>query len=258
MNRKPLLGKIILKGTITCLTGLHIGGSDSELAIGGIDSTVIRDPLSQQPYIPGSSLKGKLRSLLERTLDKTFEHPGGAGVYRHECTDPDCAVCRLFGSSAATRLEEENNLPARIMVRDSFLSFESEKQLKKTEGGYLYTESKTENGLDRITCAANPRQIERVPAGAKFAFEIVYTVESSDSLAEDLSHIIEMLALLEDDALGGGGSRGNGRVAVNFEKAVIRPRDYYLGKTEQKVAEFGQCASPAMKLPEEALAVFLQ
>ncbi len=134
MNRKPLLGKIILKGTIRCMTGLHIGGSDSELAIGGIDSTVIRNPLTQQPYIPGSSLKGKLRCLLERTLDKTFDHPGGSGVYRHECTDPTCHVCRLFGSSAATRNGEEDNLPARIMVRDAHLTPESLGKLEKVEG----------------------------------------------------------------------------------------------------------------------------
>lgn len=256
MNRKPLLGKIILKGTIRCMTGLHIGGSDSELAIGGIDSTVIRDPLTQQPYIPGSSLKGKLRCLLERTLDKTFDHSGGSGVYRHECTDPACHVCRLFGSSAATRNAEEDNLPARIMVRDAHLTPESLGKLEKIEGGLPFTEWKTENGLDRITCAANPRQIERVPAGAEFAFEMVYTVEATDSLSEDLSHVIEMLALLEDDALGGGGSRGNGRISVLFDKVVFRPRDYYLGKEEETVRELGIVPSSAGKLPGEALAVF--
>lgn len=257
MNRKPLLGKVILKGTIRCLTGLHIGGSNSELAIGGIDSTVIRDPLTQKPYIPGSSLKGKLRCLLERTLDKSFDHNGGSGVYRHECTDGGCPVCRLFGSSAATRVEEKGNLPARLIVRDAHLTEESFQELEKVEGGLPYTEWKTENGLDRITCAATPRQIERVPAGAEFAFETVYSVEDIGALREDLGHLLEMLSLLEDDALGGGGSRGNGRVSVRIGRAVLRTRGYYLGKEKEVPEELGGVAPADVPAAlDKAISVF--
>ena len=256
MNRKPLLGKIILNGTIHCVTGLHIGGSDAELAIGGIDSSVIRDPLTQQPYIPGSSLKGKLRSLLEKVLDKTFNHPGGANVFRHECSDLGCPVCRLFGSSAGKQTEEEGNLPARVLFRDARLTPDSLSKLGKVEGGLLYTECKMENSLDRITCAANPRQIERVPSGAEFAFQVVYTVEALDTLSEDLGHILETFLLLQDDALGGGGSRGNGRVAVTFDKVFFRPRDYYLGKVEERARNLASLGEETVRLPEDALSVF--
>lgn len=232
-NRKPLLGKILLTGTIQCLTGLHIGGSDSELAIGGIDSTVIRDPLTGQPYIPGSSLKGKLRSLLERSLNKEFNRSGGRDIFRHECTDPNCPVCRLFGATAG-REDKEGNLPARILVRDAHLTPESLAELDTIEGGLPYTEWKTENGLDRITCAANPRQIERVPAGARFIFDIVYTAEDAVSVKDDLANLLSMLRLLEDDALGGGGSRGNGRVAIRLEKTVVRVKGYYLEQQDEE------------------------
>jgi CRISPR/Cas system CMR subunit Cmr6 (Cas7 group RAMP superfamily) len=85
---KPRHGPELLHGTLASRSGLRIGGSDGELAIGGLDATVIRDPLTRQPYIPGSSLKGKLRSLLERFSDKEFNHNGGTTnnpIWRHEC-----------------------------------------------------------------------------------------------------------------------------------------------------------------------------
>lgn len=257
INRKPLLGKVIFEGTIRCLTELHIGSSKSEFAIGGIDSTVIRDPISQKPYIPESSLKGKLRCLLERTLHKSFDHSGGSGVFRDERTDAACPVCRLFGSSTATRVEEKRNLPAKIIVRDAHLTEESFLELEKVEGELPYTEWKTENGLDRITCAANPRQIERVPVGAEFAFETIYAVEEAGALREDLGHVLEMLSLFEDEALGGGGSRGNGRVAVKIEQAVVRTRRYYLGKEKEVLEELGGVApADTQAALDKAVSVF--
>jgi CRISPR-associated protein Csm3 len=231
IQKGTLTGKIILKGRITCRTGLHIGAADSGLAIGGIDSAVIRDPLTNQPYIPGSSLKGKLRSLLERSLGMEFNRKGGRDVMRHECNDPACPVCRLFGAS--TEGQRGRNLPARLKVRDAFLTSDSESELAEVESGLPYTEWKTENGLDRITAAANPRQLERVPAGAVFAFEMVYDVEAPEEAVQDLNHLASMIDLLEDDALGGGGSRGSGRVKIDLESGILRGMDYYLGTGEE-------------------------
>ena len=222
---KPLLGKILFTGTIEVVTGLHIGASKDSLAIGSVDSPVIRDPISRRPYIPGSSTKGKLRSLLERAKGLPYDRRGGGEIYRHECTNPTCPVCRLYGSTGGN---EGRNMPARLSVRDSFLTEPSVQELEKIDTGLQYTEWKFENGLDRITAAANPRQLERVPAGAQFNFEIVYDVETSDKeVKEDMDSLLSSLSLLEDDALGGHGSRGYGKIRFCFDKMKGRRVGYY-------------------------------
>ena len=230
-NTKPIIAKSIISGAIVCATGLHIGASDAELSIGGMDNPVVRDPLTKQPYIPGSSLKGKLRSLLERSLDMEFNKNGGNSISRHECCDPDCPVCRLFGAAGG---RGGDNIPSRLHVRDAFLEKESAARLAEIDEGLPYTEWKSENSLDRVTCSAVPRPIERVPAGARFCFEIVYTVENTNHVQEDLSNLEAVMQILEDDALGGGGSRGNGRVRFEIKKAEVRPVSYYLGRQEPK------------------------
>ncbi|MGB7439987.1 MAG: type III-A CRISPR-associated RAMP protein Csm3 [Coleofasciculaceae cyanobacterium] len=264
LEQKPLLGKFRLTSTLVVETGLHIGGGGENLDIGGLDKPVIRDPLTQQPYLPGSSIKGKLRSTLERLLRKPLNRGGGSGTYRYESDDiedgyteiegqfipyegaKDCQISRLFGSTGTncwikssvaieqglignntrptTRtIEGEEytkikgrNAPARLIVRDCHLLDESAKQLKTIDTGLYMTEWKFENGIDRVTAAANPRQLERVPAGSRFKFEIVYTVENAEQAVEDLQNLAIALAILEDDALGGHGSRGYGK--VRFEK----------------------------------------
>ena len=228
---KPLIGKILFTGTIECVTGLHIGASKDSLAIGSVDSPVVRDPISRQPYIPGSSTKGKLRSLLEQAEGLPYNRHGGSEIYRHECDGKtDCPVCRLYGS---TGRNGGSNMPARLSVRDSFLTKPSVQELEKIDTGLQYTEWKFENGLDRITAAANPRQLERVPAGAKFEFEIVYDVETPQSsvgrkeVKEDVNNLLSSLSLLEDDALGGNGSRGSGKIRFCFDKIAGRKKDYY-------------------------------
>lgn len=264
--QKPLLGKLRLTSTLIVETGLHIGGGGETLDIGGLDKSVIRDPITQRPYLPGSSIKGKLRSTLERLLDKPLNRPGGSGTYRYESDDLEdgytevangqyvrfegaatCQLSRVFGSTGGSKcwipsaiataedLAPNNapkttiqgvehtrirgrNAPGRLIVRDAHLLKESAKQLEKIDTGLYMTEWKFENGLDRITAAANPRQLERVPAGAKFQFEMVYTVENSEQAAEDLKNLAIALAILEDDALGGHGSRGYGKVRFeNFQ-----------------------------------------
>ena len=155
-------------------------------------------------------------------------------MYRHECTDPKCSVCRLFGSAGG---KEGENLPARLIVRDCYLTEESRDDLGKIETGLQFTEWKFENSLDRITAASNPRQIERVPRGAEFSFEMVYNVETSDreEVKEDLNNIMDLLNLLQDDYLGGHGSRGYGKVRFEVETLESRKIDFYTaGEKEEK------------------------
>lgn len=231
-RKKPLRGKVILAGCIECVTGLHIGSSRDNLDIGGLDLPVLRNPVSREPYIPGSSLKGKLRSLFERRQGMTYNRHSGQGVYRHECVNPACPVCRLFGAAGG---REGDNLPARLIVRDCLLTPESEKQLATIDTGLQYTELKFENALDRITAAANPRQLERVPAGAQFEFELIYNVEAlppagttkEQETQQDLIHLLETMSLLEDDYLGGHGSRGYGRIRFDLRKLQSRAMDFY-------------------------------
>lgn len=235
MAGKPLLGKVVFSGTIRCRTGLHIGGSEAELAIGGIDAYVIKDPLTRQPYIPGSSLKGKMRALMERFLQKEFNRRGGNRINRHECSERNCPLCRLFGATKDGPTGE--NMPARVLVRDSFLTPESASLLQEMELGLGYTEWKTENGLDRITCHAMPRTLERVPAGAVFSFEVVYNVENGEHLAEDVGNILNALHLVEDDYLGKGGTRGNGRVEIQLDAVEVRTPDHYRSGAEPLLLE---------------------
>jgi CRISPR-associated protein Csm3 len=248
----PFIGKLIIKSTLIVETGLHIGGGGETLDIGGLDHPVIRNPLNRHPYIPGSSVKGKLRSLLERYKNLSLNRKS-QDLYRHECnhTQPwllqesqqneqlgakDCPVCRIFGSTGmdcfilkdqkSVKTKGENK-PARLIVRDSQLSDESIKLLEQVDTGLYMTEWKFENGIDRVTAAANPRQIERVPAGSKFNFELVYTVEELSQVEEDLKSLVVTLAILEDDALGGHGSRGYGKIKFENFNFYCRNIDQY-------------------------------
>jgi len=277
--QKSLLGKLRISSTLVVETGLHIGGGGESLDIGGLDKSVIRDPVTQQPYLPGSSIKGKLRSILERLLNKPLNRPGGSNTYRYESDDladgytniskskekrqfvrfdgaETCTVSRVFGSTGSsncwlpTAVAEEaellernapkdmiagvehvevkgRNAPARLIVRDAHLLPESAQQLEKIDTGLYMTEWKFENGIDRITSAANPRQLERVPSGARFHFEMVYTVENAEQAAEDLQNLAIALAILEDDALGGHGSRGYGKVKFENFQFFYRGVDQY-------------------------------
>ena len=191
--------KIKITGIIEVKTGLHIGGDDSFSAIGSVDSPVVRDPLTRDPIIPGSTLKGKMRSRLARE----FRTTPLAGVRGFES---DCAeIKRLFGSSekgsdaAGTGMQM-----SRLQFSDCFLA--NKKALPQI------FENKFENTIDRLTSVANPRQIERVVRGSEFSFELIYNVESLDEVKEDFGNIAKAIDLLENDYLGGGGSRGNGRV----------------------------------------------
>lgn len=287
LPQKPLLGKFRLESTLIAVTGLHIGGGGENLDIGGLDKPVVRDPLTQFPYLPGSSIKGKLRSILERFHNKPLNRAGSRDTYRYESDDlvdgyseineqkiryegaRTCAISRLFGSTGGSnfwvetieaqaekleRLERNGafvtelingvqyskvkkgrNAPARLIVRDCHLLDESAEKLKRVDTGLYMTEWKFENGLDRVTAAANPRQIERVPADSRFKFELVYTVEDARQGIEDLQNIAIALSILEDDALGGHGSRGYGKVKFHDFKCFWRDLGQYRRVTEEGI-----------------------
>lgn len=191
--------KIKIEGVIEVKTGLHIGGDDSFSAIGAIDSPVVRDSLTRQPIIPGSTLKGKMRSLLAR--DKGSVPAAGTQGFKSDCRE----ITRLFGSSADGSNADGTGIQmSRLQFSDCFL-------MNKDELPQIF-ENKFENTIDRLTSVANPRQMERVIRGAKFKMEIIYNVEDPAEMAEDFENIKLALTLLENDYLGGGGTRGNGRV----------------------------------------------
>lgn len=222
---------LTLRGTLRCVTGLRIGSAAEMIEIGGLDNPIIKHPLTGLPYVPGSSLKGKMRALLELRLDKIDPRPEVEGrrnrdygeVHRpggYGCEGETCPICRIFGSNAG-----EGELgPARLIVRDAYLTDEWEGKIQeRLREGEPVTEIKYENTINRITAQANPRQMERVPAGMEFAFEIGYRVfDTGDSGAMDremFERVIEGLRLVEADTLGGSGSRGYGRVA--FESLTL-------------------------------------
>lgn len=191
--------KIKISGTIRVVTGLHIGGDTSFSAIGAIDMPVVRDPITREPIIPGSTLKGKMRTLLARSLG-TVPAKGPQG-FEGDCPE----VRRLFGSAEKkSDARGEGMQMSRLQFSDCFLA----------NGDRLEQvfENKFENTIDRLTSIANPRQIERVVRGAEFGLDIIYNVEDPAELEEDFENIRLGLALIENDYLGGGGTRGNGRV----------------------------------------------
>lgn len=191
-----MYGKLLIRCDLAVCTGMHIGGSNSYSAIGTVDSPVVRDPLTGRPILPGSSLKGKLRSLLVRSLCAAEKLPN----IDH---DPE-QVKDLFGSAQPPK-------PARLQFSDSFVI--NPEQMKAVG----LTEVKSENVIDRKTSVANPRQIERVTAGTKFGVCITYQVTEEEQAKKDLALLAQGMRLLQLDYLGGHGSRGSGRVSLrNF------------------------------------------
>jgi CRISPR-associated protein Csm3 len=225
-----LKGHVLIEGRIKCLTGLHIGTAAETIEIGGIDSPVVRNPITREPYIPGSSLKGKMRSTLERSLatDKGFfnrKGPKKEEHWRHECETTEkaraCPVCRIFGSTGGEGHSGENH-PALLTIRDGCLT--NPEYLRKE--GIFITEAKMENNLNRITSQADPRTIERVPSGSEFELSMVYTVDENAKPDEDLKNVLEVLKLIaERDGLGGSVSRGYGRVKFDINRLELLKTD---------------------------------
>ena len=266
-----LVKKIFITGTIETKTGLSVGGSSVGLEIGGADKVVLRNPLTNQPYIPGSSLKGKMRSLTEKmdghmsitvkAIKKDKE--GKEKVVREEtynrsseisssnlekkegeeevrisampCKCGNCLVCSIFGVPA----EEEKGQTSRLIVRDSdLIGIMENNKVEKGESAIRkllnsrntdmpYTEVKTEVVIDRITAAATPRNFERVPAGAVFGLNIVCNIYEGDDVNQILSKVFEGLRLVQDDYIGGSGTRGYGQVKFTIEELEYKDQDSY-------------------------------
>jgi CRISPR-associated protein Csm3 len=234
-----LVGKLILSGDLHCETGLHIGAGKGSLEIGGADNPVVKDAFGL-PYIPGSSLRGRIRSLLEHALGLTspaelvyLSRRKGQEVRIHQSDRPDDEICLLFGRNPGRmdRVEGEpvdtrRATPARLTIYDAPLDTASITPQMRENLDDEITEVKSENAIDRITSQANPRTLERVPAGARFRVRMVLDVlcEEDKALA---ARLIEGLRLLEDDALGGGGSRGSGRIRFANLTLGWRNRAFY-------------------------------
>ena len=198
--------KIQVTAQIRLETGLHIGTSNAFAAIGATDSPVIKDPITNLPIIPGSSIKGKMRTLLVKVYNtKLAEKPEDDGEI----------ISRLFGNSS-----DKDYKVGRLIFRDAFLG---------------YTEVKFENTIDRITAEANPRQIERAIRDSIFGFELIYEVtdKSQAQVEEDFKVILDGLKLLELDYLGGSGSRGYGKVVFENLKANTVFGNYDVSKLNE-------------------------
>lgn len=198
-----MLAKIEISGTLEVVTGMHIGGSSAFSAIGAVDSPVVKDTRTNQPMIPGSSLKGKMRSLLAKRYNE----------FKAEKPDDDAeCLTDLFGSAKKGQVKT-----SRLLFTDMFL--ENMDELKRA-GLTGATEVKFENSISRATAVANPRQIERVVRGAVFPLQLIYEVEDEEKMISDFQILKEGFELLEYDYLGGNGSRGYGRVKIADLEAV--------------------------------------
>ena len=194
-----MYSKIQITGVLETKTGMHIGGSSAFSAIGAVDSPVIKDVRNGKPMVPGSSLKGKIRTLLAKKYNEAVVNPDN---------DAEC-IRRGFGSA---KKDKDNKVHAsKIIVSDMFLLNEDEIRNRGIES---FTEVKFENSINRATAVANPRQIERAIKGLQFGIDMIYEVENGkeDEVIDDIKLLAEGMKMLEYDYLGGSGSRGYGKV----------------------------------------------
>lgn len=233
-----LVKKIFINGNITAVSGLHIGGSNLGLSIGGVDNAIVRNPLDNYPYVPGSSLKGKMRSLLERLENKIGTEQMGDVKYGpyQRISDPSTNIPKIFGIASDDKKVDEP--VSRLIVRDCHLTQDSRERLEKMVGADMpYSEVKTEVVIDRITSRAMPRQIERVPAGTEFNIEIILNIFHGDDESAMLKDVLRALCLVQDDYLGGSGTRGSGQVKISVQPPRMKEReDYEKGTEARKMA----------------------
>lgn len=209
-----MYSKIQITGQIEVITGMHIGGSSAFAAIGAIDSPVVKDTVTNIPLIPGSSLKGKIRTLLARKYNEKIVNPN---------EDVEC-IARVFGSAG-----KDKPIRSRLIFSDMLLSNKDELNKKGLHG---FTEVKFENTINRQTAVANPRQIERVVRGTKFELDIIYEVENMEDICDDLRILSEGMKMLQYDYLGGSGSRGYGKVKFEDVEASV-----VIGEVEDSIID---------------------
>jgi len=264
MTKLRFLGPVTVKARLEVKTGLHIGAGKDTIEIGGLDNSIIKHPVTREPYIPGSSLKGKLRALGEWSMDKLRNdgQPWGANTktvtgQTFDIKDP---ILRLFGT-AAQKQNEWKGGPTRLLCRDAFLN--AAWRNEQLERGLTLTEIKPEVVMNRLTGKVagqgGPRKMERVPPGAAFDVEMaVRLYEVDDDGGRDdvacLNRLLSFMRLLEDDALGGSGSRGYGRVAFNHvtvhAAGLLDPEHWSLLSLppfdkDNAPTEFVRCSPPA-------------
>jgi len=228
--------KLEITGTIEVVTGLHIGGSDVDLNIGGIDSEVAKNKQDGTPYIPGSSLSGKLRSLIAKA--KGYKYLNFDAAVKSEDHDLDTFnwdrefLALLFNGNGfnadyvivKNRPKDNSNnyvtidgdevllaTHTRLLIRDDFM-LEPDTLLEKV------LEDKAENVINRNTGEANPRHIERVVNGTKFQLKMIMDVYQYDKVVELCKALHLGINLLNNDYLGGMGSRGSGEVKIYIDK----------------------------------------
>jgi CRISPR-associated protein Csm3 len=202
---------VAIKGTIRCESGVRVGGSRDELEIGGLDNPVLRERGTDEPYLPGSSLKGRMRSLLERDLEMTLG--GRNGDEPHGCDRQDCLFCKVFGPHKITK---HRHGPSRLIVRDAYLSADSREKL---ENGGDIVEVRTENMVNRQSnTATHPRPVERVLRGVTFDLRLTLRLFDGDPEAKVLELVRRGLELLACDGIGGGISRGHGQISITLQE----------------------------------------
>ncbi|MBW1956650.1 MAG: type III-A CRISPR-associated RAMP protein Csm3 [Deltaproteobacteria bacterium] len=232
-----MFGKVIVRSDLEAITGLRVGGSTGGLKIGGVDLNVITDPWGR-PYIPGSSIKGKTRSLLERFHSAPVTQ-NGIHMCKNDQDYTTCPICRIWGLLGDAKKFTQPTL-TRLLVGDVFLDESSVTEEMQKNMELRWTEVKMETAINRITGTAHTgslRQIERVPAGARFSnANFIFNVfEESDK--DLLKQLFIALELLENDYLGGMGSRGSGRVRfVDMEVYWNDRSAYETGRAEQEPA----------------------
>lgn len=216
-----MLTKIEISGIVESLSGMHIGGGSSFAAIGAVDSPVMRDIYNDDPMIPGSSLKGKMRSLLSRKYSDA--------LMPVDIKDDPKRVKRLFGTAGDARKGESKSVrPSRLQFMDLFLC--NKDKLKAAD--IPTTEIKFENTINRVSAVANPRQIERSVRGAEYAMSLIYNMVVPEEAVEDFETLKEGMKLLEYDYLGGHGSRGYGRICFkDLEINVV------VGECDEQILE---------------------
>jgi len=245
-----LIGKLMLDGEMICETGLHIGAGKGSLDLGGADNPVVKDAFGR-PYVPGSSLRGKMRSLLEQSAGLVspadliyLSRRRGQEVRIHQSDEAGDEICLLFGRNpgrvervAGDAMEPKTATPARLTAYDAPLDLDSiTAQMRENLDDEL-TEVKSENAIDRVTAQSNARTLERVPAGAKFKVRLVLDILCAED-RDLVATLVQGIRLLEDDALGGGGSRGSGRIRFSGWKLSWRNKAYYAaGEPEQALLE---------------------
>lgn len=217
---------LVFRGKIKVLSGLHIGGSDSKMEIGGVDNPVIKDPYTHYPFIPGSSIKGKMRSQLAYFLGKAKDDPS-------DTFDINCPLQRIFGTPADTGTMG----PTRLVIRDAHPDSSTIKMWKDMDSELLYTEYKPENTVNRITSEANPRFMERVAKDSTFTLEMIFGLyefepedESRKKDEEFINHFFTSLKLLEQNFLGGHGSRGYGQIEIKLDDPIVLSKEDFTGE----------------------------